>query len=92
VEHLRTGLLCHTLADYCLGVRLALDNRFDRAYVRERALRYDMYNVALEYDYAFRCIADLHGKGWYAEESHLSATSLPLISKSSGNCSSSAAI
>ena len=92
VEHLRTGLLCHTLADDCLGVRMALEGRFDQAYVRARAQPYDMYNVAREYDYAFRCIADLHRDGWYVEQSYLSTTSLPLISKSSGNCSSSAAI
>jgi hypothetical protein len=55
-----------------LGVQLALDGRFDKECVRLRALRYDMYAVAKQYDYAFRCIADLRGKGWYAETSHLS--------------------
>ena len=70
IEHRRTGLLCHTLADYCLGVQLALDGHFDRRYVRQRAQRYDMYEVAKQYDYAFRCIADLRREGWYAESSH----------------------
>ena len=69
---METGLLCHTLADYCLGAQLALDGRFDREYVRLRALRYDMCAVARQYDYAFRCIADLRERGWYAETSHLS--------------------
>ena len=63
IEHLETGLLCHTLADYCLGVQLALGGRFDREYVRLRALRYGMYAVARLYDDAFRCVADLRGKG-----------------------------
>ena len=67
-----TGVLCHTLADYCHGVQLAIDNKFDRAHIRQRALqRYDMYSVARKYDYAFKCIADLRGKGWYADETHL---------------------
>ena len=72
IERSRTGLLCHTLADYCLGVQLALDGRFDRRYVRERAQRlYDMYEVAKQYDYAFRCIEDVRREGWYAKASHL---------------------
>ena len=77
VERLKTGLLCHTLADYCRGVQMALDKRFDRRCVRERALRYDMHNVAAQCDHAFRCISDLRGEGWYAERSRLSTTSLP---------------
>ena len=68
-----TGLLCHTLADFCRGVERALEGGFDRGYIRKRAqMRYDMYQVAHQYDYAFRCIADLQGDGWYARESHLS--------------------
>jgi glycosyltransferase involved in cell wall biosynthesis len=62
----KTGLLCHTLADYCHGVQLALEGHFDRRYIRERAQRYDMYEVAKQYDYAFRCLADLRREGWYA--------------------------
>jgi glycosyltransferase involved in cell wall biosynthesis len=73
VEHGATGLLCHTLADFCRGVERALEGGFDRGYIRKRAQeRYDMYQVAHQYDYAFRCIADLQGDGWYARESHLS--------------------
>ena len=70
IEHKRKRLLCHTLADYCLGVQLALDGHFDRRYVRPRAQRYDMYEVAKQYDYGFRCIADLRQEGWYSENSH----------------------
>ena len=53
-------------------MQLALGGHFDRRYVRERAQRYDMYEVAKQYDYAFRCIADLRKAGWYAETSHVS--------------------
>jgi glycosyltransferase involved in cell wall biosynthesis len=74
VENFKTGLRCHTLQDYCEGVQMALDGKFDRAYIRERAVRlYDMYNVAKQYEYAFRSIQDIHnGKnGWYSDESHI---------------------
>ena len=67
----QSGLLCHTLADYCHGVQLALEGHFDRRYIRERAQRYDMYEVAKQYDYAFRCLADLRREGWYAPATHL---------------------
>ena len=73
VEHEKTGLLCHTLADFCSGVQRALRGGFDRDYIRKRAQdRYDMYQVAKQNDYAFRCIGDLRSEGWYAEKSHLS--------------------
>ena len=72
VEHEKTGLLCHTLADFCRGVRQALEGGFDRSYIRKHAQeRYDMLQVARRYDYAFRCIGDLRGEGWYSSESHL---------------------
>ena len=31
-----------------------------------------MYEVAKQYDYAFRCIADLRRERWHAETSHVS--------------------
>ena len=71
IEPKKSGLLCHTLADYCHGVQLALEGHFDRRYIRERAQRYDMYEVAKQYDYAFRCLADLRREGWYAPATHL---------------------
>ena len=77
VEQFRTGLLCHTLADYCKGVQLALDGHFDRRYVHERAQRYDMYEVAKHYDYAFKCIADLRHAGWHADTSRLDVLAAP---------------
>ena len=52
-------------------MQLALEGHFDRRYIRERAQRYDMYEVAKQYDYAFRCLADLRREGWYAPATHL---------------------
>lgn len=73
IEHFRTGLLCHTLADYCFGVQRALDQKFDRFYIRRRAVeKYDMFVIAHQYEYAFRTILDIHnGKnGWYSPDCH----------------------
>jgi len=75
VEQGTTGLRGHTLADYCHGVQMALDGKFDRQYIRDRAVRlYDMYNVAKQYEYVFRTILDVHipGKGgWYSANTHI---------------------
>jgi glycosyltransferase involved in cell wall biosynthesis len=74
VEPFKTGLHCHTLADYCYGVQMALDGKFDREYIYKRAVeKYDMYKIAKKYDYCFKSILDIsNGKnGWYAEKSHL---------------------
>ena len=53
---------------------MAIDGKFDRNYIRERAVRlYDMYNVAKQYDYTFRSILDIHnGKnGWYSADTYV---------------------
>ena len=69
IEDKKTGLLCHTLADFCLGVQMALDGKFDRKYIRERAVKkYDMFELAKDYEYVFKCVVDLSTKnnGWYS--------------------------
>ena len=74
VENFKTGLRCHTLADYCYGIQLVLDGAFDRSYIRERAVRlYDMFAVGRQFEYAFKCFLDIHnGKnGWYSPESYI---------------------
>lgn len=74
VENFKTGLHCHTLSDFCYGVQMAVDNKFDRTYIRERAVKlYDMYNVAINYEYAFKTILDVHnGKnGWYSPDTYI---------------------
>jgi len=76
VENFKTGLRCHTLADYGHGIQMALDGKFDRSYIRERAVKlYDMYNVAKQYEYTFKTILDVHnGKnGWYSPDTHITA-------------------
>ena len=74
VEQMKTGVRCHTLADFVYGIKLALEGHFDRTYIRARAQKlYDMYEVAHTYDYIFKTILDIHNgqNGWYAKTSHL---------------------
>jgi glycosyltransferase involved in cell wall biosynthesis len=74
VEPFKTGMLCHTLADFCLAVQMALDDKFDRKYINERATKlYDMYNVGKKYEYVFKTILDVsNGKGgWYSQDSYI---------------------
>uniref|UniRef100_A0A6C0K6V0 Glycosyl transferase family 1 domain-containing protein n=1 Tax=viral metagenome TaxID=1070528 RepID=A0A6C0K6V0_9ZZZZ len=76
VENLKTGVRCHTLQDYVLGVQLAIDGKFDRQYIHERAVKlYDMFEVGKKYEYTFKCIMDVHNgtNGWYSKTSHLNA-------------------
>jgi len=74
IEPFKTGMLCHTLADFCKAVQMALDGKFDRQYIHERAVKkYDMYNVARQYEYAFKNILDIYNGqgGWYSPQSYI---------------------
>jgi len=75
VEHLKTGLRCHTLADFCKGIQLALDGFFDRTYVRQRAEGlYDMYKLAENFKNVFESVLDIHRpekNGWYSPDCHM---------------------
>jgi glycosyltransferase involved in cell wall biosynthesis len=74
IEPFKTGMMCHTLADFCKAVQMALDDKFDRQYIHNRAVKlYDMYNVGKQYEYVFKNICDIHnGKnGWYSPESYI---------------------
>lgn len=84
VEQFKTGLRCHTLADYGVGIQMALHGKFDRAYIRERAVRlYDMAAVGPQFEYCFKTILDVHNgsNGWYSPVSHLATNSAVTGSK-----------
>jgi hypothetical protein len=56
---------------------MALDGKFDREYIRERAVKlYGMDEVAKKYEYTFKSIMDIHnGKnGWYSPDSYIDVT------------------
>lgn len=72
IENFKTGLLAHTLEDFCQGIELAINGFFDRKYIRERAVKlYSMYNVAYKYEYAFKCLIDVFNgqNGFYSTNS-----------------------
>jgi len=77
VEQFKTGLRCHTFADYKFGIELALEGKFDRALIRQRAVQtYDMYTLAHKYEYAIKTVLDLFSQkkgesGWYSKRSHI---------------------
>jgi glycosyltransferase involved in cell wall biosynthesis len=74
IEPFKTGMFCHTLADFTTAVQMALDDKFDRKYINERATRlYDMYNVGKKYEYAFKTMIDVYnGKnGFYSPDSYI---------------------
>lgn len=74
IEPFKTGIFCHTLADFCIAIQMALDGKFDRTYISERARKlYDMYNVGIKYEYVFKTIMDVsNGKnGWYSPDSYI---------------------
>lgn len=74
IEQFKTGLRCHTLSDFCYGVQMALDGKFNRQYIYDRAIGlFDMYNVAKKYKYAFDSVIDIHNgtNGWYSPNVHI---------------------
>jgi glycosyltransferase involved in cell wall biosynthesis len=85
VEEFKTGLHCHTLSDFCYGVQMALDGKFDRQYIHDRAVRlFDMFVIAKRYDYVFNSILDIHNgrNGWYSSATHIDVldnTSNPIL-------------
>ena len=73
IEQYKSGVKCHTLAEICAGVKMALDGRFNRAYIRKRATEmFDMYNLAYKYEYVFRTVLEIPKfRGWYSPNQYL---------------------
>jgi len=74
IEPFKTGVFCHTLADFCKAINMALDNKFDRQYIHDRAKRlFDMNNIGKKYEYAFKNILEIHNgnNGWYSQNTYL---------------------
>jgi len=74
IEPFKTGIFCHTLADFCDAVQLALDNKFDRQYIHDRAKKlYDMDVIGKKYEYVFKSILEMYNgnNGWYSNNSFL---------------------
>jgi len=76
IEQFKTGVKCHTLSDFCYGIKMALNGKFDREYIHKRAVKlFDMYNVAKLYDYAFRSFNEIYNgnNGWYSPNMNIMA-------------------
>ena len=74
VEQFKTGLRCHTLADACYGIQMALDGKFDRSYIHTRAANmFDMYKLAHKYEYALKSILEIFSgrNGWYSPNTYI---------------------
>jgi glycosyltransferase involved in cell wall biosynthesis len=74
VEQGKTGLRCHTLAEFQVGLDMARAGKFDREYIRNRAVSlYSMDVIGPRYAHAFKTIMDLWNgnNGWYSKDSHL---------------------
>jgi glycosyltransferase involved in cell wall biosynthesis len=74
IEPFKTGMLCHTLADYYAAIQMAIDDKFDRSYINERATKlYDMYNVGKKYEYTFNTILNVYNgkKGFYSPDTYI---------------------
>jgi glycosyltransferase involved in cell wall biosynthesis len=70
IEQGKTGWRCHMLQDYVESVKLA--PTLDRQYIADRARSlYSLERVGGLYNMIFKQIADMRGKGWYSEVSHL---------------------
>jgi len=63
-----TGYRCHTLADWVEAIRLS--RSLDRRQISDLARsKYSKAAVGKQYDWAFRQLADLSGRGWYGDKS-----------------------
>ena len=53
---------------------MALDERFNRIYIHERAKKvYSMEEIGKKYEYAFKSIMEIHNgnNGWFSERSYI---------------------
>uniref|UniRef100_A0A6C0D066 Glycosyl transferase family 1 domain-containing protein n=1 Tax=viral metagenome TaxID=1070528 RepID=A0A6C0D066_9ZZZZ len=74
IEQFKTGARCHTLSDFCYAVKMALEGKFDRQYIHDRAVSiFDMYVLAKRYKYIFDSVIDIYNgtNGWYSPNVHM---------------------
>lgn len=74
VKQFQTGVRCHTLADFVTGIQMAVDGKFDRAYISARAVRkYSMPTIAKRYEYVLNSMLDVFNgnNGWYSGGTHM---------------------
>jgi Glycosyl transferases group 1 len=63
-----SGYRCNTLADWVKAIKLSMS--LDRREISRRAHeKYSKHAIGKQYDWVFRQLADLSGRGWYGETS-----------------------
>ena len=71
IDHGLTGYRCATLGDYLKAIENIEMGKLNRHYISQSTKRkYNMYELAIEYDKVVKQINDLHGAGWYSTHSH----------------------
>lgn len=71
IQHGFNGYRCATLGDYLEGIKQIENGALDREQISDyNKMKYDMFNLAHNYDSAFKQIHDLYDKGWYTQHSH----------------------
>ena len=73
IDQGRTGFRCRTLGDWLEGLRRIRswgkeERQYTASYARKK---YDMYNLAFEYDKVFTQLHDLGGKGWFSKDFYI---------------------
>lgn len=64
------GFKCHTLGDYLQAITHIENGKLNREHIRHHAAeRYNMYNLAHDYNNVFLQLQDLYGQGWYSKRS-----------------------
>lgn len=65
------GFKCHTIGDYLKAIENIELGNLSRQHISTTAReKYNMYNLAHDYDKVFKQVDDLRGKGWYSLHSH----------------------
>lgn len=71
IEHGITGYRCPTLGDYLKAIENIEHGQLYREYISKRTKqKYNMYELAHEYDSVFKQVGDLRELGWYSLHSH----------------------
>lgn len=73
IKHGTTGFNCRTLGDYLAALEKIEDGFLERPTIRNYAAqKYDMYNLAHDYDNVFKQINDVkYNNGWYSFRSNI---------------------
>jgi glycosyltransferase involved in cell wall biosynthesis len=64
------GFKCHTLGDYLAALTRIENGELSRKEISQYSKKkYDMYELAKDYNKVFLQVGDLYGKGWYSQRS-----------------------